>query len=123
MSRYAIQTSDVKNTKKLIKKFGTEISVSNKYVRGLFTIKNFRKYSLHNEVEVEFKGEISVSWRGKKDWYDASLMTKTNGRYKPSIIKVNRFIRKNLMFEVQTHLKYFSVDLRTYNDIQKIKWL
>jgi hypothetical protein len=123
MSRYAIQTSDVKNTKKLIKKFGTKISVSNQYVRGLFTIKNFRKYSFNDEVEVDFKGEIYVSWRGKKDWYDASLMTKTNGKYKPSIIKVNRFIRKNLMFEIQTHLKYFSVDLRTYHDIQKIKWL
>lgn len=123
MSRYAIQTSDVKNTKKLLKKFGNQISVSNQYLRGEFTIKNFRKYSFHTEVEIQFKGEIFVSWNRKKDWYDASLMTKTDGRFKPSLIKVNRFIRRNIMFAVQTHMKYFSLDLRTYNDIQKIKWV
>ena len=66
---------------------------------------------------------IEVTWRGKRDWYDASLMGKTQGKLKPSKIKVNRFIRKNILFSVQSHLNYFCVGLRHFSDILKIRWL
>lgn len=123
MSRYSLRTENTEVTKKLAKKFGKEITVSNQYVRGVFTVKNLRKYEFRDEVDIDFKGEIYVMWEGKKDWYDVSLMDKTQGKWKPSKIKVNRFIRRNIIFSVQTHLNYFCVNIRHYSDILKIKWL
>jgi hypothetical protein len=123
MSRYSIRTENTESIKKLTKKFGREVPVSNSFIRGVFTVKNFRKYQYRDEVDIDFQGEIYVTWRGKKDWYDASLMDKTQRGLKPSKIKVNRFIRKNIIVSVQTYLNYFCVDVRHYSDILKIKWL
>lgn len=123
MSSYILNTPNAKITKKFVKKFGLEIPVSNKCVRGVFTISNYRKYQFREEVDIQFKGEIYVMWNRKKDWYDSSIMAKSERGYKVSLIKVNRFLRKNLIWSVQTHLKYFCVDIRHYSDIQKIKWL
>lgn len=123
MSRYVLQNPVAKTTKIALKKFGAEIPVSNQYLRGVFTISAYRKYQFREEIDIQFKGEIYVMWNRKRDWYDASLMVKRERGLKPSIIKVNRFIRKNIMFSVKTHLKYFDVDIRHYTEIQKLKWI
>lgn len=123
MIRYAFKTPSIVNTKKVLKKFSESIPVSNQYIRGVFTVTNYRKYSFREEVDVQFDGEIFVTWQRKKDWYDSSIMTKSDGKYKVSVIKVNRFIRRNIIWNVTSHLKYFSVDLKCYSDIKKIKWL
>lgn len=123
MGRYIINSTNSFSTKKLLKKYSKEVHVSNPFLRGVFTITNYRKYQFKEEVEVQFKGEIHVMWKHKKDWYDSSLLKKTDRGSRVSLIKVNRFLRKNLMFSLKTHLRYFSVDLFHYSDIQKIKWL
>ena len=123
MSRYVLQNPVTKTTKKALKKFASQIPVSNQYIRGVFTINNYRKYQFSEEIDVQFKGEIFVMWNRKRDWYDASLMTKKDRHLKPSIIKVNRFIRKNIVFAVRTHLRYFDIELGHYSLIQKLKWL
>lgn len=123
MSSYILNTPDSTVTKKFVKKFGLEIPVSNNNLRGVFTISNYRKYQFREEIDVQFKGEIYVMWNRKRDWYDSSIMEKSERGYRVSKIKVNRFIRKNLISSIRTHLNYFCVNIRHYSDIQKIKWL
>lgn len=122
MSSYLIRSVTSEGQKKLVKKFSTEVPISNDYLRGTFTIRNYRKYSFREEVDVEFKGEINVMFQRKKDWYDSSIMNIQLKNGKVSKIKVNRFIRKNLHKSLETHLKYFSVLIRNYSDILKLTW-
>ena len=120
---YLLRTQNTEALKKLVKKYGNKVPIQNQYVRGTFTVKNYRKYSFREEVDVEFNGEIHVMWARKRDWYDSSIMGKKDGKFAPSKIKVNRFIRKNIINSVSTHLRYFCVDVRCYSDILKIKWV
>lgn len=123
MARYVIKTESTKSLKTVVTKFGSEIPVSNDRVRGVFTIKNYRKYSYSEEVDVEFKGEIHVRWNRKTDWYDSSICDKVVNKQKVSKVKLNRFLRKSLLNEVKTHLNYFDVCLRIYSDIKKVNWI
>lgn len=123
MSSYIIRSEASQAQKKLIKKFSFEVPISNEYLRGTFTIKNYRKYSFYEQVDVEFKGEINVFFQRKKDWYDSSIMKIPLKNGKVSLIKVNRFIRKKLHRSLETHLSYFSVYIRNYSDIFKLKWI
>lgn len=119
-----LKTPSAKATSKIVKKYGTKLPISNSYIKGDITIKNFRTYDYACEIDVSFEGEILVSYAGKKQWYGSSIMavTSTNGR-RVSKIKVNRFIKKNMFFELKTHLKYFDVDLVYYDLIKKITWI
>jgi hypothetical protein len=65
-----------------------------------------------------------VSYAGKKQWYSSSIMgeSSSSGR-RVSKIKVNRFLKRNMFFEVKTYLKYFDVDLVYYDLIKKINWI
>lgn len=76
-----------------------------------------------DEVDVIFEGSIYVNFNRKKDWYSSSVMTDVfpnAGRV--SKIKVNRFIRRNIFFDVKTYLKYFDIELPYYDLIKKIIW-
>lgn len=120
---HMLRTTQAKSITKVVKKFGNKISISNTYLRGTFTIKNYRKYSHLDEVDIIFEGEIHVNYNRKKDWYNSSIMTTTfpnAGRV--SKIKVNRFIRRNMFFDVKTYLKYFDIELPYYDLIKKIIW-
>lgn len=120
---HMLRTTQAKSITKVVKKFGNKISISNNYLRGTFTIKNYRKYSHLEEVDIIFEGEIYVSYSRKKDWYNSSIMTNAipnAGRV--SKIKVNRFIRRNMFFDVKTYLKYFDIELPYYDLIKKIIW-
>lgn len=121
---HMLKTPSAKATTKVVKKYGKKVSISNSYLKGDFTIKNFRTYDYAYEVDISFEGEILVSYAGKKMWYGSSIMKEStsNGR-RVSKIKVNRFIKRNMFFEVKTHLKYFDVDLRYYDLIKKINWI
>jgi len=114
-----IVTENTISTRKAVKKW-SEIPVNNEYLRGTVKITNYRKYSLHSEVDVTYEGEIFVSIvSGYSSWFDKSILTK----YLISKIKLNRFLRKKLLNDVKNRLNYFDVDLRTYHDIRKIKWI
>lgn len=117
-----LRTTQAKSITKVVKKFGNQISISNNYLRGTFTIKNYRKYSHLDEVDITFEGEIHVNYNRKKDWYNSSIMTNPLPNVRVSKIKVNRFIRRNMFFDVKTYLKYFDIELPYYDLIKKIIW-
>lgn len=120
---HMLRTTQAKATTKVVKKFGNKISVSNSYLKGTFSIKNYRQYTHLDEVDIIFEGFIYVNYNRKKEWYSSSVMTDVfpNGG-KVSKIKVNRFIRRNIFFDVKTYLKYFDIELPYYDLIKKIIW-
>lgn len=120
---HMLRTPQAKATNKVVKKFGNKISISNSYLKGTFSIKNYRKYSHLEEVDVIFEGKIFVHYNRKKDWYPSSVMiTPPPNAGRVSKIKVNRFIRRNIFFDVKTYLKYFDIELSYYDLIKKIIW-
>jgi len=86
---HMLRTTQAKSITKVVKKFGNKISISNNYLRGTFTIKNYRKYSHLEEVDIIFEGEIHVNYNRKKDWYNSSIMTNPLPNVRVSKIKVN----------------------------------
>jgi hypothetical protein len=120
MGRYLIQDTTSKAIKKSLKKWG-EFPIDNSSVRGTVTIKNYRQYQFRNEVDIEFKGEIFVRVSNEnRTWYDSKIMT--CGRYKISKVKLNRFLRKAVLQEVRIRMNYFGVNIKEYQNVNKIKW-
>lgn len=103
-----------------IKKFSKNISVDTPKIRGKFTITSYRKYSVHEEVDVVFTGEIWCKiGRTPPQWYGNDIL----GVYKNiSKVRLNRLIRKSLFEDIRRRCRIFSADLWTYHDIKKIKW-
>ena len=123
MPQYVKTDNETKTLKKIITKFSKDISVSNKNVRGVFTVKNVRKYQFRTEVDVIFKGEIQARIGRKLDWYDSGILTQEHKGYKISKIKLNRFLRKSLHKDVDINLKYYCETIKNYYDIGKIEWV
>jgi hypothetical protein len=118
MGRYVINDDFSKAVKKSLPKWG-EIRISNEYLDGVIKIKNYRKYHHIHEVDVCFVGKIHVKiYRQVKTWHDSSVLKK----YNISKIKLNRFLRRTMLDEVQIRMNYFGVEIRDYYNIQKIKW-
>jgi hypothetical protein len=108
-------------TKKAVKKFSNvEISPTNNTIRGSFKIKNFRKYSTHSEVDIEFVGEIfaKTSIYESKRWYSSEIYSKKG----ISKIKVNKLIKRHLFKEVKSHALYFGIDIKWIENIKKVTW-
>jgi hypothetical protein len=119
---YVINDDEAKAIKKLIKKFsGTDISFTNGTLRGSFKIVNFRKYPMHHEVDIEFKGEVfaKTSVLDGKRWFSSEIY----GQKNISKIKVNKLIKRNLLTEVRSHAAYFGINVRWVENIKKITWL
>ena len=120
--KYVINDNETKSTKKAIKKFGkTEISKLNNSLKGSFTITHFRKYDNHHEVDVEFDGELFARVYGFKDrkWYTSKIYAEKGY----SKIKINKFIKTNLLNEVKTRCAYFGIDVKWVSNIKKVKWI
>ena len=118
---YTLKDESTIATKKMVKKFSERKFTDSSYIRGKFIIKNWRKYQYRDEVDIEFIGEIYAKLVIQSDWLKSDILT--NKKHSVSKIKINRFIRKKLFFEVKTYLAYFSIDLKSYNNIVKIKWI
>ena len=112
-----IRTNITKGIKKSLGKWG-EIPIRTDYAEGVIKITNYRKYMLWEEVDATFKGKIFVRIYRGRDWHDSSV-TKTHNISK---VKLNRFLRKTILFDIQTRMNYFGVDIRDYYNIGKIKW-
>lgn len=124
MLRYLKTDNETKTVKLAVLKFSKEIPVNNNGLRGVFTIKNFRKYQFRVEVDIVFKGKINAHIGRELNWYDSSILLNMNHkRYKISKVKLNRFLRKSLNKEVAWQLNYFSERFKHYSDIKKIEWL
>jgi hypothetical protein len=118
MGRYLIQDTTSKAIKKSLKKWG-EFSVDNNGLRGVITIKNYRKYQFRDEVDIEFKGEIFVRIGNEnRSWHGSDILTK----YRISKVKLNRFLRKSALKEVQMRMNYFGSNVKVYQDINKVTW-
>ena len=120
MGKYLIKSDDSNTIKKFIKKFN-EFSVCNDEVRGKVIINNYRKYSYGEEVDLTFEGEIHVRIHGNiRSWRKSDILK--NEQYKISIIKLNRFLRKGIIRDLENYMKFFGVRLRFYDEIKKINW-
>ena len=122
MGQYLKVNSDTIATKQMLFKHLKKNPVKNHSISGYFILKGFRSYNFHHEVDLEFHGLINVTFDGKKDWYDSSLLNKKTRRgFSVSKIKVNRMIRKSIFPDVKALMRYFNVELSCYNDIKKFK--
>lgn len=118
MGRYILQNDETKAIKKSLQKWG-EISIVTEGLDGIVKITNFRKYALHCEVDVTFKGKIFVRMgREKRAWHSTSILE----THSISKVKLNRFLRKATLFDVQCRMNYFGVKIKEYYNIGKIKW-
>jgi hypothetical protein len=121
MSRYVIENSETIQIKKLLKKFG-ELSINNSRINGTIVIKNYRKYLFSQEIDIEFKGQIFAVIHGdKKTWFGSDSLN--NSELNLSKIKVNRYLKKNALTDIQMRMRYFGVELGNYQSISKVKWI
>ena len=71
------------------------------------------------EVDVTFEGKIFVRiMRENRRWHSSSIL-KT---HKISMVKLNRFLRKCSLIDIQRRMNYFGVNIGEYYNIKKIKW-
>jgi hypothetical protein len=118
MARYVIKDEVSTGIKESLKKWG-EIPIRTEYLDGVVKIKNYRKYTWAEEVDVVFQGKIFVRiMRESKRWHTSSILKTHN----ISKVKLNRFLRKCSLNDIQTRMNYFGVDLKQYYNISKIKW-
>jgi len=121
MATYLIQDKTSKAIKKSLIKWG-EFPINNSSVRGTVIIKNYRQYQFRHEVDVEFKGEIFVRVSNEnRTWYDSTIVT--CGKHRISKVKLNRFLRKAVLQEVCIRMNYFGVNIKEYQNVNKIKWI
>jgi hypothetical protein len=119
MSRYCLNTPEVKKTKKLLFKYN-EFEVKTNRISGKVTIKNWRKYNYYNEIDIIFEGEIFVKMGKKKVWINSSVLNLPN----VSLILSNKLIRKYVWKDTKDFLNYFSISLKVGQfTIKKVKWL
>lgn len=117
---YVINNAETKEIKSALKKFSHSIPIENQYVKGEVSISRYRKYSYREEIEVQFSGFIKVKLgRTGLDWYSLEQIKSTNNVSK---IKLNRFLKKACFSEVSRRCKYFSVEIKHWNNITKILW-
>lgn len=120
MSRYVLNTPSTKATKLAAKKFGS-FTIETDKISGVIEIVNYRLYSVHQEVDIVFKGKIFAKVNSKREWLDSEQIKILGKRI--SKVKLNRFIRKACIFDVKCRMSYFGADIRYYNDIKKLTWV
>ncbi len=121
MSGYVIRSEESKAVKKLIKKYGT-VPIKTDCIDGVIQIAGYRKYSVHEEVDINFKGKILVivGYSGRT-WVDFDNYLSQIGRI--SKIKLTKFLRKKCLDSVNTRMSFFSSDIRYFWHIKKVKWI
>lgn len=121
MSNYTINDVESNAVRKSLIKWG-EIHICNQNINGVLKIKNYRKYQFRDEVDISFEGEIFVRIHNEnRQWYNISTILNHKG-YNISKVKLNRFLRRNSVKEIQIRMNYFGVNLGDYKNINKINW-
>jgi hypothetical protein len=121
MPRYTIEDTESKAIKKSLVKWG-EFPINNQSLNGTIIIKNYRKYPHRHEVDIEFKGELFVRiYNENRTWHSSDVLK--NEKFRISKVKLNRYIRKNSLNDVQMRMRYFGVYVSDYQYINKVKWL
>jgi hypothetical protein len=119
MGKYVINDENTEVIKGVVKKYGVT-QINDDFVNGTVTIVNYRKYQLHNEVDIVFEGKIYASAYGKEQWLTLDDIKKFGDRV--SKIKLNRLIKVSCLFYVKALMNYFGVRIYRYTDIKKITW-
>ena len=121
MSGYVIRSEESKAVKKLIKKYGA-VPIKTDCIDGVIQIAGYRKYSAHEEVDINFKGKILVGM-GYCDriWVDFDHYLSQIDRI--SKIKLLRFFRKRFLNPVNTRMCFFSTNINYPWNIKKVKWI
>ena len=122
MAKYVILSEETKAIKKSIKKFSErDIASFNDRLRGSFKIVGFRRYQFHDEVDIEFNGELFAARHSLsgRQWLGSDVYNQ-NGISK---IKVNKLIKREIFKEVKDQAAYFGINLRYVEEIKKIKWV
>ena len=121
MSGYVLKTAESKAVRKLIKKYGT-VPIKTDSIEGEIEIIRYRKYSIHEEVDINFKGKILVGMGyGGRIWDDYNHYLSEIRNI--SKIKLTKFLRKKCLDSVNTRMSFFSSDIRYSWHIKKVKWI
>jgi hypothetical protein len=114
-----IRDADTNATKKALKKFLSSRKVESPYIKGDYTILRYRKYPEREEVDIEFKGQISAKYYGDRgfelNWYDSSI------KKGATVCSVNGLIIRQIFNDLRQSLNYFGVNIEKRN-IKKIIW-
>jgi hypothetical protein len=70
-----------------------------------------------------FKGEIKAGLSSirPEEWFGSDV--KNNDRYHISPIRLGKFLRSQLLKDINNHLIYFDVKVKYVNSIKTIKWI
>ena len=112
-----IRNTDTNATKKALKKFLSSRKIDSTYIKGTYDVLRYRKYELHEEVDIEFKGQIAARYYSSDDvsWFDSSIKKRATRH------SVNGLLRRQIINDLQQSLNYFGVKIeRRY--IKKIIW-
>ena len=119
---------DTKNLRKTILKFSKDIPTVGERHRGVFSITGYRVYNSspstgYVEVDVVFKGEIKAGLSSIRpdEWFGADV--KNSDRYHISRVRLGRFLRSQLLKDINNHMVYFDVKIKYVNSIKTIKWI
>lgn len=119
MSRYCLNTPEVKKTKKFLLKYN-EFEIKSNNIEGKVKITNWRKYPHYHEVDIVFEGQIWANYARKLCWIDSSIL-KVEG---VSLIRCNKMIRKRVWKDLRCFLSYFGINLKIGQyTIKKVKWI
>lgn len=97
----------------------SSFDIDNDNAKGKVNVIGYRKYQFRDEFDIEFTGQIKARMNGKLEWVSSEVLKRKN----ISKIKVNRFIRREVFKILKPRVRYFSIDLRWYSDIKKLKWI
>jgi hypothetical protein len=113
-----IRNTDTNATKKALKKFLNDRYVETQYLKGTYQVLRYRKYEHHEEVDVEFKGQIAARYHGKYtdlNWFDSSIKQRATRH------SINGLLRRQIINDLKQSLNYFGVNIEKRN-IKKIIW-
>ena len=116
---YCIKNPENYKLKSFVCKYLKEIPISTHEVEGTFSVSNIRFYRYTVEIDVLFKGKIhGRRGRTKSLWLSSDVLNEKG----VSKIRIYRYIRKSLIKKINARLAIFSIELRDYSYIKKLKW-
>jgi hypothetical protein len=122
MERSVITNDNTKSTNKLLKKYSeVEISSGTKRIKGSFKITRYRHYKFHDEIDIEFNGEVLAKYGSfdENKWFTSEIYSQKSW----SKIRLNKFIKSSIYNELRNHCKYFGIKLTSHRYITKVKWI
>ena len=123
MERSVITNETTKSINRILKKYSeVEIYSDTNRIRGSFKITRYRHYQFHDEVEIEFKGEILAKYNTFCEnhlWFTSEIYNQKSW----SKVRINKFIKLEIYNELKNHCRHFGIKLTSPRYITKVKWV